>query len=145
MTDKEIIKALECCACSANLCDECPVASTLKDDCKCGEYLAKHSLDLINRQQAEIERLEGILNTRCEHCPRDNTTEGYRKQNVGKWVCFSRNNFTGVAWYKCSICKRVVRWKSDFCPNCGANMQEKCENTPQNTTEKCETDYSYGY
>ena len=54
MTDNEIIKALE--TCILGDCDVC--------NCKCGsvgdcrDTLNKHSLDLINRQQAEIERLE---------------------------------------------------------------------------------------
>ena len=50
MTDKEIIKALECCA---NLveCSECPYGSITV----CHEEKDKDVLDLINRQQAEIE------------------------------------------------------------------------------------------
>lgn len=56
MTDAEIIKALECC-CSNNIdsCEECPIkieCYTETIDCK------KEALDLINRQKAEIERLQ---------------------------------------------------------------------------------------
>lgn len=65
-TDEEIKKALER-ACSANnICNECPVRSV--------QFLAEKALALIDRYEAEIKRLEGILNTRCEHCPRNNTT-----------------------------------------------------------------------
>ena len=51
MTDEQIIKALECC--KHDDCDNCP-------NCfgNCESNLATHSLDLINRQKAEIERLE---------------------------------------------------------------------------------------
>ena len=54
MTDKEIIKALECC--KKDDCDNCP-----NDFGNCCTNLAECSLDLINRKQAEIERLKKIL------------------------------------------------------------------------------------
>ena len=56
MTDNEIIKALECCAKSS--CKNCP------ENCgsaMCLKNLVIDSLDLINRQKAEIERLEKEL------------------------------------------------------------------------------------
>ena len=49
MTDNEIIKALKCCASKENLCDECPVNKSLKDNCECGMYIASECLSLINR------------------------------------------------------------------------------------------------
>lgn len=54
MTDKEIIKALECCAEDEWCCNNnCPFFE------KCSKTLmAKSSLDIINRQQAEIEDLQ---------------------------------------------------------------------------------------
>ena len=52
MTDKEIIKALECCI-KHTECPECPMKGTRN----CISELNKNALDLINRQQAEIERL----------------------------------------------------------------------------------------
>ena len=53
MTDNEIIKALECCAKNAWNCDDnCPFFK------KCSKTLmAKSSLNIINRQKAEVERL----------------------------------------------------------------------------------------
>ena len=48
MTDKDLIKALECC--NKDDCDNCPY----KRNCK---NVMCDVLDLINRQQAEIERL----------------------------------------------------------------------------------------
>ena len=55
MTDKEIIKALECCVdwCGNVSCWDCPLKNT---GCIHFDKL-KETLDLINRQQAEIERL----------------------------------------------------------------------------------------
>ena len=58
MTDNEIIKALECCSKNPLNCRECGY----KGRCNridCYDYLKRDALDLINRQQAEIERLKG--------------------------------------------------------------------------------------
>lgn len=55
MTDNEIIKALECC--KKDDCDNCP-----NDFGNCYANLSGYSLDLINRQQAEIERLRKEVN-----------------------------------------------------------------------------------
>ena len=52
MTDNQIIKALEGCWLEGN-CEHCP----MKKDNKCKAILRQIVLDLINRQQAEIERL----------------------------------------------------------------------------------------
>ena len=54
MTDKEIIKALRCCTSPTIDCDECPLNE------ECGT-LEEYALDLINRQQAEIEELELLI------------------------------------------------------------------------------------
>lgn len=61
MTDNEIIKALECCSHRiGNLqCEHCPAYSIAQ---MCIEDLMSDALDLINRQKAEIERLEQNIN-----------------------------------------------------------------------------------
>lgn len=69
MTDKEIIKALECCTKSIDNgnCGDCPL---LEKECIRG--LPKYALDLINRQQAEIEELERVISYLegvCESTP----------------------------------------------------------------------------
>ena len=57
MTDDEIIKALECCN-SGRLKYPCEICPLRMDDC---EYiLPKRALDIINRQNAEIERLRNL-------------------------------------------------------------------------------------
>lgn len=55
MTDKEIIKALECCSSPKANCEDCPCFN--KDCISTTPYV----LDLINRQQAEIEKLEKVI------------------------------------------------------------------------------------
>ena len=57
MTDNEIIKALECHAEeSLDTCSLCPLLNI-----EGGAYeAAEYALDLINRQQAEIERLKAF-------------------------------------------------------------------------------------
>ena len=60
MTDNEIIKALECCNKSDNGkgCFECPYRQYCPD---CLRRRNEDTIDLINRQKAEIERLQGLL------------------------------------------------------------------------------------
>lgn len=55
MTDNEIIKALECC--KNGQCADCPRIYTPYEIFRCKEDLISNALDLINRQQAEVERL----------------------------------------------------------------------------------------
>ena len=59
MTDNEIIQALKCCydLDSSAICHQCPLYQT--EECR-GGYLGLQAYHLINRQQAEIERLEKI-------------------------------------------------------------------------------------
>jgi hypothetical protein len=61
MTDKEIIKALECCGHCECSNDKNKTECPLYYMSFCRNYLRKQSLDLINRQQAEIERLSEAL------------------------------------------------------------------------------------
>ncbi len=57
MTDEQIIKALECCNKSDNGkgCFECPYRQYCPD---CLRRRNEDTIDLINRQKAEIERLK---------------------------------------------------------------------------------------
>ena len=62
MTDELLIKWWE---------DEIHLAEYVDSDYRDGikvDYI-KYTLDLINRQKAEIERLEKILDKRCDVCP----------------------------------------------------------------------------
>ena len=64
MTDNDIVKALECCTNEPTLnCRNCPY----EESCNMGRSdMQKAALDLINRQKAEIERLNGCVKTEEE-------------------------------------------------------------------------------
>lgn len=67
MTVNEIIiKALECCV-SLDKCDECPWDNY---SCKAGDALHKPALDLINRLQAEIGKLQNTLDDVLDRQPK---------------------------------------------------------------------------
>ena len=61
MTDNEIIKALECCLAKENCevvsCEKCP----LEKRYECTDIMFHETIDLINRQQAEIDRYKGVI------------------------------------------------------------------------------------
>lgn len=57
MTDKKVIKALECCG-TFEWCGQC----SLQGKVGCKDILSENALDLIKSQQAEIERLTINMN-----------------------------------------------------------------------------------
>lgn len=85
MTDKEIIRALELCS-PQNVsipCYDCPCWDGYEQTCKGIDYTA--TLDLINRQRAEIERLNEYIK-RCKSgeeywvkCLLDKPNEAYKE------------------------------------------------------------------
>ena len=56
MEDKDIIKALECCS-GIGKCIDCPYTEITE----CAKQNAKDVIDLINRQKADIERLQKAI------------------------------------------------------------------------------------
>lgn len=61
MTDEQIIKALKYCLEQEVHCKGCPYEEYSKKDCTYRLY--KDTLDLINRQKTEIERLQKVIET----------------------------------------------------------------------------------
>ena len=59
MTDNEIIKALECCA--NGKCFECGFFDEASEEEPCQDVATRNALSLINRQKAEIERLNNHI------------------------------------------------------------------------------------
>lgn len=58
MNDNEVIKALKCCSSKKLLCSRCP---NKKEGIDCVTLLSADTLNLIDRQNAEIERLQKDL------------------------------------------------------------------------------------
>ena len=63
LTNEDIISSLEVIATTCN-CNECKIRNCKWGTCNCEQITANAALDLIKRQQAEIERLEKLLNGR---------------------------------------------------------------------------------
>lgn len=62
MTDNDIVKALACCYNGNQCAKSCPYNDGDDDCVECTSALARDTLDLINRQKAEIERLTINMN-----------------------------------------------------------------------------------
>ena len=60
-TDEEIISSLEVIATTRN-CNECKIRNCKWGTCNCEQITANAALELINRQRAEIERLQKEVN-----------------------------------------------------------------------------------
>lgn len=63
LTDSEIIKALSICSNENGICSECPYSD---DYTNCNTRIATDTLDLINRLQAENERLKNCVKSEDE-------------------------------------------------------------------------------
>ena len=112
MTDNEIIKALECC--KKDDCDNCP-----NDFGNCCANLSGCSLDLINRQQAEIERLKienQSLRSAANSC----------KLHYNEARAEAVKEFVANVTY-CKYCKNYELMTSNnqhFCNRCGGYVKE---------------------
>jgi hypothetical protein len=112
MTDNEIIKALECCHITCG-CSECAYVDCPED---CVETMKLDALNLINRQQAVIDRYEEDI-------------ERLRTALIQEVM--DRDDAKAEAI--CSECGREVvyqiidnKWRfENFCPHCGADMRKE--------------------
>ena len=78
MTDNDIIKALECCMQPISNCDKCPL---YKVSDECFDIAKNSAVDIINGKQAEIDRLEHLLDDKCDRC-----IAGERKKAVKEFA-----------------------------------------------------------
>lgn len=78
MTENEILNALQLCAQVNSKCTECPYFPHRCADRDCIEENVKDLLELINRQKAEIERLQSEFSTMRD------TVNLYKNENE-KW------------------------------------------------------------
>lgn len=79
MTDNEIIKALECCAQPIPICKECPCYDS-NFPYPCADQLKWATLNLIDSQQAEIERLKDGCSNCCVLRAKSETISGLNEQ-----------------------------------------------------------------
>ena len=115
MTDNEIIKALECCI--ADKCMECPLRKIPKVK-GCMNRLS-FALDLINRQKAEIERLQKHNTIVAEKHFKDGIK--YLAEKIYQEIGSEKNKH-----YK-AISERVERFGADryedcFCAVCDGKI-----------------------
>ena len=61
MTEEQIINSVKCCAKQISNCSQCSYRFNEDDEFDCEEALGRDTLDLINRQAAEIENLKQII------------------------------------------------------------------------------------
>lgn len=106
MTDDEIITALECCN-SGRLKYPCEICPLRMDDC---EYiLPKRALDLVNRQNAEIERLKQENKEYCE----DNRIIAYQRNQRDKEIRALHNQLNGLNFMDKQIKSEAVKGFAD--------------------------------
>ena len=111
MTDNEIIKALECC--SINGCKNCKYKGKAPD---CMTVLQKDTIDLINRQKAEILELQKrIINWRADmdYRPDEIKSEAI-KEFAEELEYFVLNEDIEVAEPKCKDYESYINGANQF-------------------------------
>ena len=117
ITDAEVIKALECCKSFDDLraCYKCPALEN--GDCSNGKvyisnFILDKALDLINRQQAEIERLNEVVN---------GTENSFNKMTELYHKAFAETKGTGIE-RRCGVMKHCE--KCLYYEKCKAEIDE---------------------
>ena len=97
MKDNEIIKALECCSALDKDCQKCLYNERFGNICI--HFLCKDTVDLINRQNAEIDRLEDILDKKVVEFAyekkQDIKSEAYKE--FAEWL--KTEYAQGINWF----------------------------------------------
>ena len=102
MTDNEIIKALECCDFTdIKACEECPLYHTFH----CSFVIIDKTLDLVNRQNAEIERLKQENKEYCE----DNRIIAYQRNQRDKEIRALHNQLNGLNFMDKQIKSEAIK------------------------------------
>lgn len=98
MTDKEIIRAIKCCTSGSDApCMNCPQYK--KHLTKCVDDLMIETLDLINRQQAEIDKLKRKTKEQDEIIANSNFAEFY----------IHKHSIESIEGYTADIYKRAIK------------------------------------
>jgi len=129
MTDSEIVKGLECCGTTKGCCHDCPL-NDIEDIQICQDELVTEAYRLINRQQAEIKRLDDWVKIQAGQIV-ELTNANNEPVKHGHW-------YNRGGRFRCSVCDtkaylkdvggtggwshEYIQQKSPYCPNCGAKM-----------------------
>ena len=99
LTDNEIVKALECCAITAKCRQECIFHKYGEeyDVQNCTTHLAQATLELVNRLQAEIERLKADV--RFSVYLGYETTNQIKAEAVKEFAERLKENYIGTTTY----------------------------------------------
>ena len=77
----------------------------------------------IDRPDREVELVKAVIHRCCEEIDNQPTIEPEVRR--GRWVDWS---MWGESRYQCSECDCEMKYKTDFCPNCGARMDGGADN-----------------
>ena len=135
MTDNEIIKALECCTDTLSCPTDCPL---FEDDRDCLLVLNKPTLDLINRQKAEIESLRNDLAKeftcfvgsphKVESCPFFDELEKERAEAVKEFAEKVKDEISNAIISNGRVIEerekkyRANRYEDDLCIMCDSKI-----------------------
>ena len=122
MTDNEIIKALECCGNIVDsTCKECAYHETY--NASCVVRLMRNALDLINRKNAKIERLQSMCQTLSEcrdealrvgvRAVRNTKSEAY-KEFAEELEYFVLNEGIEIVEHKCKDYESYINGANQF-------------------------------
>lgn len=168
MTDKDIIKALECCIKEEYSCKDCPYDSdkhfnkkTLEfatmqngmsyDQLSCDEWMKIDALDLINRQKAENEALINGQETLLKYIA-EQKAEIERLQKAGEEAVSCFNRMESLYNIKCmelkvaknqAITEFAERLKEDISNHRAEMFMNGLKGTPrmQEITYECVEEY----
>ena len=78
-TDEEVMQALRCCGeLDSHMCENCPLRF-FEDGTACIPAMSRASAELIIRQKKEIERLQKLLDDKCDRCIARDRAEGIKE------------------------------------------------------------------
>ncbi len=109
MNDNEIIKALKCCAESGHCAEHCPLDDPNDDIQECTSILSAAALDLINRQNAEIEKLKQDIRHFSFEKTQSQLAPGWLYASIGDPIW--DNKFKAV---EKALGFRLLRWQKYF-------------------------------